>query len=398
MRCRFWSKEAISVASTTGNRGPVKGGEMRRIGVRVVMVLFGAMLAGCASTQPPPARLSGYTFGYRVSGKVHAQVFSDPTHTFVTVPDGVRIRKADGDGAARKAVHTAPYWVLQGLAAHWVLATSKGTVKVRAPKTVVAQARFLESFEVVKKTRPKPQPRTWSWKIPFRRASAKLNDQTIHTLSDIATKIGGAARVDQVSVTGATTSAGSVWANAEVGAERARVVTDALSLDGVQKIQDTGWNKTLSGEYAIVTAKVKVWEKPVEYVPYGEKTPVRLAGAGNPKAHGGRKPKGSTAGKTAPAYVASAAPVRKTGVPKPPVEVRLDVRGGQLLSQVLERFLSDHGWVTRWESPVDYSIRYRATFRGRTVRAVLQKVATAWPVRVQLYTGNRVAVVTGGVQ
>lgn len=350
----------------------------------VIAGVFGLVLAGCATPTPRTVVTTpGYAFGYRAHGKTAAQVFSNGLETFVTLSPGVRVLKSLGDGHSRRVDWVPPYWVLQGLAGRWDLTTTKGVVSIQAPEAVAQRAKLLEAAGVVRTTKPKPVEKTWKWKVPFRADSARLGDKALRRLGSIALKINKAVHVDGVWVSGATTPAGTLEQNAGVGASRASAVADTLALDGAVPVADRGWDRSLKGTYALVVAKVQVWRKPKEFKP----------------SVGKKAAKAKKAAKVVKvAKAAKAVKAAKAAKARKPREVRFSVKRGQLLSHALDNFLVKRGWSMQWRSMVDYSVRYPASFRGRDLRKVLGEVTADWPIRVRLYAGNRVAVVTGGVR
>ncbi|HDJ86069.1 MAG TPA: hypothetical protein ENG77_03050 [Chromatiales bacterium] len=355
----------------------------------VIAGVLGLVLAGCATPMPRKvAPTPGYTFGYRVHGKTGAQVFSNGVETFVTLSPGVRVLKSLGDGRSRPVNWVPPYWVLRGLAGRWELTTTRGVVSIRAPEVVAQHAKLLEAAGVVRTTKPKPVVRTWKWKVLFHADSARLDNKALRRLGAIALKINRAVHVDGVWVSGATTPTGTLEQNAGVGASRASAVADTLALDGAVPVEDRGWDRSLKGPYALVVAKVQVWRKPQEFGPVVGKRGAKAAKA----VKAAKAAKVAKAVKVKKVEKAAAVKARK------PREVKFSVKGGELLSHALGNFLTKRGWSMQWRSPVDYSVRYPASFRGHDLRKVLVRVTAAWPIRVHLYAGNRVAVVTGGVR
>lgn len=76
-------------------------------------------------------------------------------------------------------------------------------------------------------------------------------------------------------------------------------------------------------------------------------------------------------------------------------------RGGQTLRQTLEKWSADAGWAIAWESERDYPLQASASFYGDFETAsgnLLRAFSLAEPpVRATIYRGNRVIVVSSGV-
>jgi hypothetical protein len=64
------------------------------------------------------------------------------------------------------------------------------------------------------------------------------------------------------------------------------------------------------------------------------------------------------------------------------------------LSQNLRRFLAHHHWHLAWRSAQDYAVPYPYVLRGANTLAVLRQLAHLYSLRIHVYHGNRVVVVT----
>lgn len=389
---------------------------MRQIGRMGWVVVLGMALSACAIQHTAPTTITGFTFGYKVSGAEASkvQVFSGAKKTYVTTPENMRIQKATGDGDARVVTHEPPYWVIAGLAAHWILQTTRGAVQVRAPERVASQAKIWEAVNAVNTATPPLVHKTWRWRIPFSSGSARLDDSGFSKLSTIAHRIEHADKVDAVTVTGYTTKSGAVWRNAQIGAERANITAANLSLDGVQGVRNAGWAPGAHGAYAIVEAKVQV-RGAAKTIEGGGSKPARLVAALGKTGTAGSGMSGQSA-QTSHAKPVQVARLTKAGEHSGPhaaksikttagaattgaeTQAVLVLRPGELLSGALGGFLHQHHWNAKWESPADYSVQYPAVLTGDSVRDVIRKVTAMWPIHVRLYTENRVAVISGGVQ
>jgi hypothetical protein len=66
----------------------------------------------------------------------------------------------------------------------------------------------------------------------------------------------------------------------------------------------------------------------------------------------------------------------------------------QRLSTDMRRFLNHHEWHLAWRTAQDYAVPYPYSLHGPNVVAVLRQLAALYRLRVHIYRGNRVAVVT----
>ncbi len=76
--------------------------------------------------------------------------------------------------------------------------------------------------------------------------------------------------------------------------------------------------------------------------------------------------------------------------PAPPPEIAFVVDKDQKLSRALERFLETRGWNLAWQSPLDYPVKYGLTLHGRNAIAILDQLKTLYPLKVNVWNGNRV--------
>ncbi len=86
-------------------------------------------------------------------------------------------------------------------------------------------------------------------------------------------------------------------------------------------------------------------------------------------------------------------PAMPTAAPVPPKK-RVMMLRAQRLSQNLRRFLAHHHWHLAWRSSQDYAVPYPFVLRGPNTLAILRQLAQLYTLRIHVYHGNRVVVVT----
>ncbi|AEK58689.1 hypothetical protein Atc_2041 [Acidithiobacillus caldus SM-1] len=121
-----------------------------------ILSATGALLCGCAAMHAPQAvsGIGDYQFGYTVHSPSHiaAQIFSGSTHTYVSLPVGVQLQAATGNGQLYGPTKKGPYWVLPALATHWSLATTKGVVDATATGAARQMARVYQAQRIIQAT------------------------------------------------------------------------------------------------------------------------------------------------------------------------------------------------------------------------------------------------------
>lgn len=71
-------------------------------------------------------------------------------------------------------------------------------------------------------------------------------------------------------------------------------------------------------------------------------------------------------------------------------EIAFVVDKDQKLSRALEMFLETRGWNLAWQSPLDYPVKFGLTLHGRNAIAILDQLKTLYPLKVNVWNGNRV--------
>ena len=77
-----------------------------------------------------------------------------------------------------------------------------------------------------------------------------------------------------------------------------------------------------------------------------------------------------------------------------PTSARVMMLRAQRLSQDMRRFLAHHHWHLAWRSNQDYAVPYPYVLRGPNTVAILRQLAHLYHLRIHIYHGNRVVVVT----
>ena len=77
-----------------------------------------------------------------------------------------------------------------------------------------------------------------------------------------------------------------------------------------------------------------------------------------------------------------------------PAPARVMMLRAQRLSQNMRRFLAHHHWHLAWRSSQDYAVPYPYVLRGPDTVAILRQLAHLYALRIHIYHGNRVVVVT----
>ena len=77
-----------------------------------------------------------------------------------------------------------------------------------------------------------------------------------------------------------------------------------------------------------------------------------------------------------------------------PAQARVMMLRAERLSQNMRRFLAHHHWHLAWRSSQDYAVPYPYVLRGPNTVAILRQLAHLYALRIHIYRGNRVVVVT----
>lgn len=76
--------------------------------------------------------------------------------------------------------------------------------------------------------------------------------------------------------------------------------------------------------------------------------------------------------------------------PAPEPDIAFVVDKNQKLSRALEMFLETRGWNLAWQSPLDYPVKFGLTLHGRNAIAILDQLKALYPLKVNVWNGNRV--------
>ncbi len=123
---------------------------------------------------------------------------------------------------------------------------------------------------------------------------------------------------------------------------------------------------------------------------------VRIPPTGTPRGSGaqaGLSHKSIATRAMATKPVATRTMATRTQAPTPP-RTRVMMLRAQRLSRNLRRFLGHHHWHLAWRSAQDYAVPYPYVLRGRNTLAILRQLAHLYNLRIHIYHGNRVVVVT----
>lgn len=336
------------------------------------VILFVGLVAGCA-TAPPKAQppvVPGYNFGYTVTGNQQATVISDASQTWVTLPPSMQLQQAEGDGKVVPFHQHGAYWLVDGIADHWILYTNRGPIAADAPDTVgveLAAARQHQYDQPVYETVHKV------YSIPFLKHAAKLTEEGRKTLHTLAGDLDTAHKVETVLVTGHTTGQKPTADNTNLGAARAKAVNLWLHSHGYPSTHNLGWTAGGFGPKVVVSAT---------YTQAKARSGVdaRAGSYGRTNIAGGGRYMGGNAGTEATAG----------GVPRM-YELRLTA--GKRLSRQLQQFLSPHGWGEVWLSDDDLVVQYAGDYRAATIKGVLKRIAEDYHLQVRMYKGNHMVAV-----
>lgn len=126
------------------------------MGVAALMATGCALQPGSTNESDGGAATGPYEFGYVVSSPsdIQAQVFSGETHTYVSLPAGVKLRVATGSDGLQSPTRKGPYWVVKGLSTQWSFATSKGMVNATATGAARQMALVSSAQAAIAETMP----------------------------------------------------------------------------------------------------------------------------------------------------------------------------------------------------------------------------------------------------
>lgn len=115
-----------------------------------------ALLYGCAPMTPATSNqaIGNYQFGYQVQSPsdIAAQVFSGQERTYVSLPHGVVMQAATGNGQLYTPKRHGPYWEVKGLATQWTFATTQGIVVAHATGAALQMAKVHRAMAEVQTT------------------------------------------------------------------------------------------------------------------------------------------------------------------------------------------------------------------------------------------------------
>lgn len=361
----------------------------------------GFLLAGCATTPPPkpapPPAVQGFTFGYNVQGGVTTDVMSNTDKTWFTLPKGVQLQQAEGDGTPYPITHQGAYWVADGVASRWRLYTSAGPVWASAPGTVGV---MLAADHQVQQDKPVYKQVTETITVPYVTGSHKLGPTALVKLDALAGHLAHAHKIDKVIVSGQTSAGGSVAANARVGAARAKTVVKWLQTHGIAPIKNLGWTQSVASKQATVAVLYKVRKYPAkpQFTPSSSLVEPDTAHALRPRGAGsapGAQPapvqgsSHSNGGKQAPGNKHSPSTLNASAHGA----YRLTLVPGDLLSRQLQEFFRKAGWSLVWKGQKDYVVGQPGHYKGTSLKALLANVAQDYHLRVHLYQADHTVAV-----
>lgn len=122
------------------------------------------LLYGCAPMTPAVSNQSigNYQFDYQVQSPsdIAAQVFSGQDHTYVSLPTGVKLQAATGNGKLYTPKRHGPYWEVKGLATEWTFATTQGIVVAHATGAALQIATVHQAMAEVQATASTTPPQS----------------------------------------------------------------------------------------------------------------------------------------------------------------------------------------------------------------------------------------------
>lgn len=412
---------------------------------------LGLFLVGCAQTPlPQTAAIGHYQFGYQVNSPsdIAAQVFSGQKHTYVSLPHGVTMQAATGNGKLYAPKRHGPYWSVDGLATQWTFATTRGIVVAKATGAAREMAQVSQAISVVQSTTPKMTHPSVQVSLPDTKKAAHLAKsldvpadwlkptKTTSMQPDIDKKVKAAKATTPVKAAPpmAQPHHHAILIPGSYG--RSLPLTQAL-----QRILPAGWSSVI---HQPVSASMPVlWHKGpwtqslqrmardnllVTRVSWAKTqvsvsaSPAMMAGIPQPHsapkvAHKAQKPVQT------PSHVPSVMPEKKptpkphnTHEPKtfpwthsailpaptpiqplPPAPIHFVAKHRQMLSHDLRVYLHKKAWHLAWNLTKDYPISVGFTLQGDT-RQVLQKLMNLYPIMITVDAGNRTIVVTSDTQ
>lgn len=123
-----------------------------------IIAAMGTLLCGCATmhSTDSQAGIGHYQFGYSVSSpsNISAQVFSGAEKTYVSLPNGVDLQAATGNGHLYTPHKNGHYWIVPALATSWSFATTQGIVNAKASGAAFQMARVQQAISTVQSTVP----------------------------------------------------------------------------------------------------------------------------------------------------------------------------------------------------------------------------------------------------
>lgn len=395
-------------------------------------------LAACATVPPPrlqPPAVPGFTFGYCITGPVKASVISDATRTWVTLPQGVSLQQAEGDGRYVSIKHDGSYWVISGIANQWRLYTSDGPLWALAPDTVGV---LLASKAQSKHDQPVYVKRVSATTVPFEGSKTELDGRAIAALNDFANKLSDSHHIIQVEVSGQTSGKSVPGYDAPIGAARSAAVALWLNQHGIAPVTDLGWTAggypghgqaTIAAVYTVKQAHKR--ETPVGAARTNTDTAFdlyadRKAAAGEPEAlssaplksaaphtktNASKGPVKTTApesekamaGTHTSSMTATAQPTPhatadvaispvKTPAPTPEYVFKAEAGRG-LLSKQLSDYLQSIHWNLVWTGGTDYVVKYSGTYTGTSLKQLMTALKNDYHLVVHIYQGNHIVAV-----
>lgn len=414
-----------------------------------ILSAMSALLCGCAA-MPAPQAVSGignYQFGYTVHSpsQIAAQVFSGQSHTYISLPRGIQLQAATGNGHLYSPTKKGPYWVVPALAAHWSFATTHGIVDATATGAALQMARVDQAQRIIQSTAPsaaahKPATAAPAHPHPAATATQRLTTTKPTIPMAIAFKLPKAwlhhAHHTLPPHAAQSQSTSHSDGNALIPGSSGRTLPLRIAL---HRIAPLGW-KIHIGRDVSPTLPV-LWHKGpwtqslqrmardnllVSTVNRGRKTititasPAMLAGIpGTKKAAVKVQKKMSPipavvhSKPTAKSTMAKLLPV-KTSIPVLPITplvihpvptkapapivppaILFVAHHGQMLSHDLRLYLHKQHWHLAWNLSKDYPIAVGFTLSG-SVHHVLKQLMGLYPISVTAYAVNRTIVIQSG--
>lgn len=418
-----------------------------------MMAAMSTLLCGCATMHSPQAvsGIGNYQFGYTVHSPSHiaAQVFSGQNHTYISLPHGVQLQAATGNGHLYSPKKSGPYWAVPALAAHWSFATTQGIVNASATGAALQMARVDQAQQIIQATAAahsaapeKPAPAVTVH--PTHSATAAPVLPTARTTSPTATSFNMPTAWMHHALPKFHTPHATPTKNA-TGSYGNRVIpgSDGRSLPlntALHRMTPMGWHILLG--HSVSPSLPVLWHKGpwtqslqrmardnllVSTVDRHNQTvfisasPAMLAGipgavpmAATKKSEAKRLPPVSlpkpipvnTIPQIPPITVhihtlpvtpllrdrAPMKPVTPVAVPVAPLFV---AHHGQMLSHDVRLYLHKQHWHLAWNLQKDYPITVGYILSG-SVRSVLKQLMRLYPITVTAYAENRTIVIQSG--